>query len=245
MPTKFQNFDYSYEKNGKWIFVPSELGRKIGTDLKLQLEHAVTFEDFYYHLQPGGHVDAIHRHREKQFFARLDISNFFYSISRSRLDRVLKECGIGRHTHYAKWSTVRNPYSKAGYAVPFGFVQSPIAASLVLKSSPLGKTLTKLSSSITVSVFVDDIAVSSNSAEETLAAFNLLELSMKDSGFLSNEKKRREPSTAIDIFNCALQHNITEVTSDRIRAFDELERSAESKIAFAAYCGKISRDNQY
>jgi hypothetical protein len=244
MSVRFQNFDYSYEKNGKWIFVPSALGREIGNDLKQRVEQSITFEDFYYHLQPGGHVGALHQHRNNQYFARLDISNFFYNISRSRLDRGLKECGIDKHTHYAKWSTVKNPYLAAGYAVPFGFVQSPILASLILKYSTLGKALTTLAGELTVSVFVDDIAVSSNSLEVATNGFNRLESSLIASGFSSNARKRREPSRKIEIFNCALAHNFAEVSEARISLFDSLERSVESKQAFKEYCEKIAAGNR-
>jgi Reverse transcriptase (RNA-dependent DNA polymerase) len=243
MAVKFQNFEYSYKKNGKWIFVPTELGRQIGNDLKAQLEKNVNFEDHFYHLRKGGHIEALHKHRTNLYFARLDIRKFFYGITRNRVARILKEVGVERHLHYAKWSTVRNPYAESGYVLPYGFVQSPISATLVLKQSPLGKAIKELNENHTVSVFVDDITISANSEVATLKAFEFLREKMLESGFSENEEKAIGPSTEVTIFNCNLENSFTEVTATRVAAFDELEKSITSKMAFQAYCDKVSDGN--
>lgn len=141
MAIRFQNFDYSYLRNGKHVFAPSLLGRTIGYDLKNKVESAALFDDLYFHLRPGGHIVALHEHRDNRYFARLDIERFFYNIGRNRIGRCLREIGIGRAEHYAKWSTVKNPYQTPSYALPYGFVQSPIVATLVLMLSEAGALL--------------------------------------------------------------------------------------------------------
>lgn len=58
-------------------------------------------------------------------FARIDISNFFYSVSRRRVKSALGRIGIGKADFFSKWSTVANPYGDPAWALPYGFVQSP------------------------------------------------------------------------------------------------------------------------
>src|SRR5687768_206007 len=122
MVVQFENIAYSYENGGKPYFAPSDLGRKIGADIKAQVEAAHQFDPFVYHLRSGGHVAALHSHRHHQLFARVDIRRFFYGISRSRVQRALSEIGILRSRHYAKWSCVKNPYGEPRYVLPYGFV---------------------------------------------------------------------------------------------------------------------------
>src|ERR1700710_1474341 len=137
MAVQFQNFAYTYQVDGKHIFAPNLLGEAIGRDIKQQVEKAYAFDVFVFHLRNGGHVAALHSHRDHAFFARVDIRRFFYSIARNRVQRALMSIGIPRARHYAKWSCVKNPYGDPSYALPYGFVQSPILASLVLMESPV------------------------------------------------------------------------------------------------------------
>ena len=89
MAVTFQNYAYSFVRDGKPIFVPTDRGRRIGEDVKSQVEVTYPFDQFIYHLRKsGGHVSALHAHRPHEFFARLDISRFFYSIARNRVRRA-------------------------------------------------------------------------------------------------------------------------------------------------------------
>lgn len=151
--------------------------------------------------------------------------------------------GIDRHLHYAKWSTVKNPFGDSGYALPYGFVQSPILASLVLKHSALGHALTEVSKSLTVSVFVDDISLSARDKKMMMAAYEQLKCAMLESGFAANKNKMRPPTQEIDVFNCDLKHNYTAVQSARLAAFGAIERSIHSQSAFERYCQQVSLGN--
>lgn len=63
MTVQFENFEYSYKKGGKPYFAPNNLGRRIGEDIKAQVEQTYQFDPFVYHLRAGGHVAALHCHR--------------------------------------------------------------------------------------------------------------------------------------------------------------------------------------
>jgi hypothetical protein len=49
---------------------------------------------------------------------------------------------------------------KTSFVLPFGFVQSPLMAGLCLANSKLGATLARLAKKFTVTVYVDDIVIS-------------------------------------------------------------------------------------
>jgi hypothetical protein len=236
MPHTFENFAYSYWKNGKPIFAPSERGRELGEKLKKKIERRFTFDSFVYHFRDGSHVTALHRHRKSAFFCRVDIERFFYSIRRNRLKRVLKEIGIARPEYYAKWSTVRNPYDGGGYVLPYGFIQSPILATLVLSLSPVGQFIRDLGENITASVYMDDICLSSQDEAALEHAFSGLLAAIEEAGFNLNEGKTRPVAQQIDIFSCSLENENTEVLPDRVEKFHEIDRSPAGEAAFAAYC---------
>ncbi len=139
MTSHFQNYDYKYRNNkGKSVFVPSEKGRKIGLKLKKIVERRFKVDSFYDHLKQGGHISSIHRHRPNKYFAKIDLENYFYSFGRNRVINALRRIELNRAEYYSKWSCVKNPYGTPYYSLPYGFVQSPIIASLVLHYSSLG-----------------------------------------------------------------------------------------------------------
>src|SRR5690606_16172514 len=140
--------------------------------IKAKVEEAYTFDPFVYHFKRGGHVGALHAHRKRAIFCRVDIEKFFYGIGRNRVVRALRDIGIDRAHHYARWSTVKNPYAEPGYALPYGFAQSPILATLVLMTSSVGEYLRSLPDDLTKSVYMDDIALSGDSLEAVAVAFN-------------------------------------------------------------------------
>ncbi|WP_186419706.1 reverse transcriptase domain-containing protein [Bosea sp. CS1GBMeth4] len=243
MPVKFENYTHSFLRNGKPIFAPSELGRSIGEDVKNWVEIKVGFDPFYHHLREGGHVAALHNHRPNAFFARVDIERFFYSIGRNRVVRALREADVPRPAHFGKWSTVRNPYDDPRYALPYGFVQSPILSSLVLMQSDLGAVLREKSKELTVSVYMDDISISANDAELLSRSFDDIVSAVHRSGFRLNEAKLRRPSPAMDVFNCTLSTGTTVVTEERVAEFYEVPRTAASEAGFERYVARVSRGN--
>lgn len=243
MTIPFETYSYAYRRKGKPVFVPSERGARIGRELKAKVEKTVDFNYFCYHLRRGGHVAALHAHRGHRYFARLDIERFFYGISRNRVGRVLHDIGIKRPGDYARWSCVRNPSNEPRYALPYGFVQSPILATLVLMRSPVGAALRALPAAVTPSVYMDDIAISSHDRELVGAAYAQIRHALVEGNFAINERKAREPSEAIELFNCLLSQEFAAVLQARREEFFAKDRSPASLDAFAGYCGQVEAGN--
>lgn len=243
MPVQFENFDHSFKRDGKPIFKPSAIGKKIGYDIKAQVEDAFDFDPFVYHFRPGGHVTALHEHRNRSIFSRVDVERFFYGIGRNRVARALRTIGLARSEHYAKWSTVKNPYELPTYALPYGFVQSPILATLVLVTSPVGAYLRNLAADITVSIYMDDIALSGDDVATVGTAFEGLLTVLQESEFSINEAKTRVPSPAIDVFNCDLTFHQAAVREERRAAFYAQPSTEQSMLAFARYCESVEQGN--
>jgi hypothetical protein len=243
MPVRFENYSHSFDLNGKPVFAPSKLGRRIGNDIKDKVENAFAFEDFYYHLRKGGHVAGIHSHRSNRYYCKLDIENFFYSVARNRVVRSLREISVPRASHYGKWSCVKNPFLNPSYALPYGFVQSPILATLVLARSALGTALARLSAHANVAVYVDDITLSSNDLRSLNACYSELLAAFGDANFRPNMLKCVAPCKNLTVFNCSLVHEKTLVEPARIAEFLRFPRSAASMEGFERYCDSVRRGN--
>lgn len=244
MPVAIPNFDYSYLRKGKPVFVPTKIGRRIGNEVKKAVEDAYSFDPIYFHLRRGGHVAAMHHHRDNHFFARIDISNFFYSISRRRVQSALDRIGVGNARFYAQWSTVVSPYADPRYALPYGFVQSPILASLVVATSDIGRQLLGLPASIKAGVYVDDISLSSDDEAGLQKAYNTILGAIAADGLAVSPAKLRPPADMIDIFNCDLAHGMASVRDDRVNAFLTSNPSQDAENAFVAYCASVEMGNQ-
>ncbi len=245
MSALFGNCEYSYPgPKGRPIFAPSEEGRAIGSQLKSLIEERYEFEDFFYHLgQDGGHVAALHNHRPNSYFAKVDLQRFFYSISRNRVKATLRAIGVRSAEHFARWSCVKNPYAPPSYSLPYGFVQSPILASLVLSRSAVGNLLRELAKDMTVSVYVDDIALSCNDLERIQLAYTSLREAIVAGNFQINEEKSIAPAPTIEVFNCSVTQDETLVTDDRQAEFFSIGRSDRSVESFEKYCDSVSKGN--
>ncbi|MGI9374553.1 MAG: reverse transcriptase domain-containing protein [Tsuneonella suprasediminis] len=243
MAVRFATYDYNYQKNGKWYYAPSDKGREIGLDLKEQIEAAYPLDGIYYHLHDGGHVAALHQHRPHRYFCRVDIENFFYRIARNRVARALRGIGIARAERYAKWSTVKDPFGEFNYVIPYGFIQSPILATLVLDRSAVGNFLRSIPIQIGRSVYMDDIILSGDNLEMLTQYFDQLKAELKRGNFRLSQRKIRPPSEAMDVFNCDLETGQSAVQQDRREKFFAEPRSQESIEAFEEYCDRVETGN--
>lgn len=236
-----ENYEFRFLKSGKkWVYVPNELSRKIGEQLHKKILSAFKLDPFFYHLKDGSHVMALHQHRANNFFCRIDIERFFYSVKRNRVKRVLKEIGIAKPEYYAKWSTVKNPYSDGGYVVPYGFIQSPLIATVVLSNSPIGTYLRGLDKSVSASVYMDDICLSGADENQLTKALEGLIEAVNEAGFKINDNKTRYPANTIDIFNCMLEGGNTKVQQERIGEFYSVPRTEHSIKGFETYCSIVA-----
>jgi hypothetical protein len=243
MTVSIPNYAYRYEGKGKPVFVPSGIGRRIGNELKATVEAAYQFEPTYFHLRAGGHVAAMHHHRGSQCFARIDIANFFYSLSRRRVKSALDRVGTGKADFFSKWSTVANPFNGPAFVLPYGFVQSPILASLVLATSDVGEHLRNLPASIRASVYMDDISLSSDFERDLQDAYEGTLDVLAGDGLAVSAAKLRPPAAQIDLFNCDVSYGWTAVREERIEAFLSGNPSPASEEAFVAYCASVEVGN--
>jgi hypothetical protein len=244
-PPRIHNYEFKYLARGKWIFVPSVHGERRAQQVLNFFRRGITFPDYFYHYKPGGHVAALHEHIAHEFFFRIDIQNFFYSIARNRVHRALASNGMAGAPTYAKWSTVRSPYEHGPrYVLPIGFWQSPHIASLVLVQSPVLNAIERArEKDVMVSVYLDDIIGSHNDEDLLREAYEDIRQACVDSNLVPNPDKLVEPSKAIVAFNCDLTKGSTKVTSARIARFRATGPDAFSQQAFDAYIARVARAN--
>lgn len=133
---------------GKWVFVPSAESRRRGEHIASEIKKKWQPPPYFYHCHQGGHVEAVKRHLASRYLCCIDIENFFTSINRSRVTRALKKYfGYEAAREFTKDSVIRLiADSSSRYILPFGFLQSPIIASICLDESALGRALHKLAS---------------------------------------------------------------------------------------------------
>lgn len=209
-------------KPGKWVFVPTEESKAIGSRIKKTIEDYWTPPDYYYHLRSGGHVEAVKSHLGHTIFLHVDIKDFFGCINRSRVTRHLKSwLSYDKAREMASASTVRHPRDEARFIVPYGFVQSQIVAAFCLERSRLGTYLHKLSkvADVAVSVYVDDIIVSCNAADLADSFLAELNSAAESSGFKLNLEKQQGPGAAITAFNISVTNNLMLIDEDRLTKF--------------------------
>jgi Reverse transcriptase (RNA-dependent DNA polymerase) len=137
----------------------------------------------------------------------------------------------------------KNPYGEPSYSLPYGFVQSPILATLVLSRSVLGTFLREIESEVTLSVYMDDIAASSPDLDVLEDAFDGLKAKIHKANSPINDEKTVPPTEWLELFNCELERNRTTVTKTRRTAFYDQPRSAAACEAFERYCKGVDRGN--
>lgn len=239
------NYDYSYVKKDKYIFVQNAFGVRIGRELLEFIDKSVSFPPYYYHYQDGGHVAALHQHLDNKFFFKIDYKNFFYSISRNRVAAALHAAGFGRARTFAKWSCVRNPIGNGlRYALPIGFVQSPALATMALMRTNVANVLDGATGrGVYVSVYLDDLIGSGNDQDAVQAVYDDLLAASATANLQISPKKLVAPCTSLVAFNCDLTTGKADVTVDRRADFYAVARSVFSAEAFEKYCESVSANN--
>jgi len=240
-----ENYKCKFKSHGKFIFVPSSVCDKKAERL-LAFGASIELPDYFFHYRPGGHVDALHRHLESKHFFRIDLKNFFYSIGRNRVSRLLRQHHFpGNARTYAEWSTVRNPHPDGPrYVLPIGFRQSPLLASLVLYDSAVASAIEDARArSVFVSVYFDDLIGSSNEIEDLRVTYDGILAACAQANLIANLDKLVPPADAIVAFNCHLTHGRAQVTDERIERFIGEDRGAQAEKAFLAYCDRVEARN--
>ncbi len=207
---------------GTQVFVPSANGYEIGEAIARRVAKEWRAPAFYYHMQSGGHVAAARQHINSAHIASVDLAGFFNQVTRTKVHRSLCQVGF-RHEEaleIARDSTVEEEPGSRRFSLPFGFVQSPILASLALSRSALGRAIKKANTStVSISVYVDDITVSSCQLNDLNDALDSLRRAAHLSGFEFNEAKSQGPATEIRCFNLVLGNGTMTVADDRYQQF--------------------------
>ena len=181
---------------GTQVFVPTHEGQDLGEQIAKLVAKQWHAPDFYYHMQSGGHVAAARSHINHAHIASVDLAGFFNQVTRTKVHRALCQIGF-RHEEaldIACNSTVEEEPGSRRFSLPFGFVQSPILASLSLSRSALGRAIkAAISPTVAVSVYVDDITISSDSIDDVTSTIARLEVAADLSGFLFNDSKAQGP----------------------------------------------------
>jgi hypothetical protein len=213
-------------KSDVWIFEPTEETIRIGNEIKNAVQEKWSIPYNYYHLNLGGHVAALNLHKSDTTFVHLDISKFFNTINKSRITRSLKTLfDYPTSRKYALLSTVKLPdKSPTIFILPYGFVQSPILASLCLRQSTLGIKIENLSKSsrVRISVYMDDIVISGNDSSFLQTVVSEMKSAADRSGFFLNPEKEEGPAPEITAFNIKLTNSDTVITCER---YEELWRN--------------------
>lgn len=231
-------------KPGSWVFVPDRDTIERGHEIR-NLIHSLWTPPYYYaHFKKGGHVAALKRHVANNLFIRADIKKFFNQVNRTKITRVLSKLlsDYSLAREIACESTVVEPDSKPkAFILPFGFVQSPIIASLCLHKSRLGKYLDKLEGKgFRVSVYMDDIIIStSQSVEVAEEVFDDLKSKAILSKFELNPDKSIGPTGEISAFNINLSPGKLEITENRMSDFEKQLKDAESEYVINGVLGYI------
>ena len=231
-------------KPGAWVFVPTKETIKVGQEIKQNLEMRWKPPSNYYHLLSGGHVEALRAHAGNSWFVHLDIKDFFGSINRSRVTRCLKELfGYKQARQIANASTVIHP-NRGNFILPFGFVQSPLIASICLYKSALGRCLRGLQKDgLTVSVYVDDLILSVNDLQVANAGLDAVKHAAERSGFRLNPDKEEGPAEKITAFNIDLSVKRLAIEQKRLAAFLEAFQTAENshqQLGILGYVASVS-----
>ncbi len=208
------------------IFVPSPTGCLQGNEIIKAILKRWTPPRYFFHFQSGGHVSASLMQLSNKAFARLDIKAFFDTVTRTKVHRALRRIGISQRDalDIAMCSTVRKPGAK-GFSLPFGYVQSPVLASVVLDSSALGAALRAAEANISLAVYVDDILMSAGTETELAPHVAALDTAAKLSGFELHPHKRQFGGM-VEAFNLHLAYKTARVTDERMAEWIDAERSS-------------------
>lgn len=239
------NYECKYTSRGKWFFVPNDKCERRGRRMLAFFKKRVVFPDYMYHFRKGGHVAALHSHLNNRLFFKIDIQNFYYSIARMRVTRALRQWHYPGAGTFSIWSCVRNPGPGPKHALPIGFVQSALLASLVLMKSPVADAIERaIANGVCISVYLDDFVGSHNDPTVLSAAYEDIRTACVDAGFIPNPAKLVPPSVAITVFNCDLTNGSATVTPARTAKYwAATDRTPMSDAGFVQYKALVAARN--
>ncbi len=217
------NYDLCFKTPQKrWIFVPSDNCRLKGKEIVKTILKYWAPPDYCYHFKAGGHIAAILDHKDNRYFAKVDIKNFFSSILRSRVLRVLRSFHLSykHRLNIVEWSCVVSKEDPSKRILPFGFVQSQILSTLCMDKSPIGNFLRKgVLPNVAISVYVDDFIISSNDEASLSKTYENLVAAIEKAGLLLNQNKSHPLQLKSSAFNISITQYKRAIEHDRFNKF--------------------------
>ena len=224
--------------SGKPIYVPNSKTKEYGNNLIARIKSKWSPPPYFYHWQKGGHINAARLHVGRKYYFHVDLKSFYSHIRAARICNCLKDLFLSERHKYtptykrykypreaAYCSTVPLPDNPAVRMLPFGFPQSPILASICLQDSILGEFLRELhlSPSYIVTVYMDDITVSTNSLSCANEAYEALCEKVTQSNFAINiDKCTGVEADQIEAFNIIAGARGIKLTEKRFTEFKEI-----------------------
>lgn len=219
-------------RSGRHICVPDAETKEFGNRLVAEIRQKWSPPRYFCHWQKGGHVQAIKSHVGRKYFFRADLKAFYSHIRENRIRYRLKRLSLSKGQQYEQeatyCSTVPHPEQPTIRVLPYGFPQSPILASICLQGSILGEFLEKLDQlpSYIVSVYMDDIIVSTNSSSCANEAYEALCEKVTRSNFTINRSKcTGVVADQIEAFNIIADASCIKLTEKRLEKFEGTLRS--------------------
>ena len=242
-----RNYEHHFEiKPGKFIFVPTESCLKDGAEIVNQVTKVWSPHEIFYHFgKRGGHVAAMRVHLNHSLFAKVDLTQFFTSVTRTKVVRSLQQIDFDNKTAFnmAYASVVKHGGRKF---LPYGFMQSMALATVCIEFSSLGSALIRTNNGgkVRVSMYVDDIILSSDDEGALTNAYDEVLASVRQSNFNVNTDKSVPPAAEIEVFNCRLSKGSMIFTEDRMKKFSEdFGMGGEfTKAAIARYMKVVNED---
>lgn len=239
-----ENYKTRFElKPGKWVFVKIKSSASDGKIIVNELLKKWKPARHYYHFgKRGGHLGALRAHSVCNYRASLDLKNFFPSVSRNKVSKSLKSVGFNQKDAFeiAKRSCVD---FEGRRFVPFGFTQSMALATLAIDRSRLGKALDTLRLNGTyISMYVDDLLISSNSKAELFDIYEMLKEEVLAAGFELAKEKCISPTANLDVFNCRIGEGTLAITENRMKAFQDqlLFANEDARDAILRYVSVVN-----
>jgi hypothetical protein len=240
------NYMFSFErKPGRWVYVPTKESIGKGKEIVKDVLKLWKPPSHFYHIKRrGGHLGAAKKHSKNQFIANRDVEDFFGSITRAKLNRALIKVGMPQKKAFdiACSSCVVNQEKRP--VLPYGFVQSMILASLVLDQSAVGVVLRNAKNyGVLVTVYVDDIILSSKNEESLVSLLTELDAAAATCHFAFAEQKCSPPSKEVINFNCRIGSRVFQLTEERMAQF-KIQLQSASDVGRDSILGYVRTVNK-
>ena len=216
------NYESKFEiEPRKFVFVPTEDCLREGAEIVRKILYSWQPHEIFFHLgKRGGHVAAMRIHLENTYFAKIDLTQFFAKVTRTKIVRSLKRIGVCPKDAFdiAYASVVVHDGKKF---LPYGFTQSMALVTVCVQFSALGSELISINDhgQVRVSMYVDDIIISSKCRQLLQSAYCNLLYAANQSNFEVNSTKCIAPSTEIQSFNCHISQGSIVIGDKRMDKF--------------------------